>query len=289
MSDKRNRLGKGLGAIFGEDVAGVLEEIQKGSSDVFVGDKAKIPVDSIVNNPYQPRKEFDEAKIQELASSILEHGVLTPILVRKTDIGYELIAGERRLRAAKLIQMDDIDSIVVDFDDDQMMEVSLIENIQRENLNIMEEAMGYKQMMERFDYTQELLAKKVGKSREHIANTLRLNKLPKEVAKLVSDNKLSMGHVRPLIPLMETQDIVLLAKKIVSEGLSVRAVEKLVKNPKPKVKNKKDLSRYHYVTELLEKKIQSKVSIDENKILIQHHGDDDLNRILELLQIIDEE
>lgn len=289
MSDKKNRLGKGLGAIFGEDVAGVLEEIQKGSSDVFVGDKAKIPVDSIVNNPYQPRKEFDETKIQELAASILEHGVLTPILVRKTDIGYELIAGERRLRAAKLIQMDDIDSIVVDFDDDQMMEVSLIENIQRENLNIMEEAMAYQQMMERFDYTQELLAKKVGKSREHIANTLRLNKLPKEVAKLVSDNKLSMGHVRPLIPLIETQDIVLLAKKIVNEGLSVRAVEKLVKTPQPKVKVKKDLSRYHYVTELLEKKVQSKVSIDENKILIQHHGDDDLNRILELLQVIEED
>lgn len=289
MSDKKNRLGKGLGAIFGEDVTGVLEEIQKGSSDVYVGDKAKIPVESIINNPYQPRKEFDETKIQELAASILEHGILTPILVRKTDIGYELIAGERRLRAAKLIQLDDIDAIVVDFDDDQMMEVSLIENIQRENLNIMEEAMAYQQMMERFDYTQELLAKRVGKSREHIANTLRLNKLPKEVAQLVIDNQLSMGHVRPLIPLMETQDIVNIARKIAKEGLSVRAVEKLVKKPLVQPKITKDLSRYNYVTELLEKKIQSKVSVDENKIQIQYHGDDDLNRILEILQIIEED
>lgn len=288
MSEKKNRLGKGLGAIFGEDVSDVLEEIQRGSSDVFVGDKTKIPVDSIINNPYQPRKEFDETKIQELAASILEHGILTPILVRKTDIGYELIAGERRLRASKLIQLDDIDAIVVDFDDDQMMEVSLIENIQRENLNIMEEAMAYQQMMDRFDYTQELLSKKVGKSREHIANTLRLNKLPKEVAKLVVDNQLSMGHVRPLIPLIETQDILPLAKKIVSEGLSVRAVEKMLKKVSSKPKPTKDLSRYDYAIQLIEKKVQTKVVIDDNKIQIHYHGDDDLNRILELLHVIED-
>ncbi len=289
MSDKKNRLGKGLGAIFGEDVSGVLEEIQRGSSDIFVGDKVKIAIDTIVNNPYQPRKQFDETKIQELAASIVEHGVVTPILVRKANLGFELIAGERRLRASKLIGLDKIDAIVVDFNDDQMMEVSLIENIQREDLNIMEEADAYQKMMARFDYTQETLAKKVGKSREHIANTLRLNKLPKEVAKLVSDNQLSMGHVRPLIPLMETQDIVPLAKKIVKEGLSVRAVEKLVKKQEPKPKIKKDMSKFDYVTELIEKKVQSKVMVDEQKIQIHYHGDDDLNRILDILNLIDKD
>lgn len=289
MSDSKKRLGKGLGAIFGEDVSEVLEEIQRGSSDVFVGDKAKILVNSIVLNPYQPRKKFDETKLQELAASILEHGILTPILVRKTDIGYELIAGERRLRASKLIELETIDAIVVDFDDDQMMEVSLIENIQRENLNIMEEAQAYLQMMERFEYTQELLAKKVGKSREHIANTLRLNRLPKEVAKMVADNELSMGHVRPLIPLMETEDIVTIAKKIVSEGLSVRAVENMVKKPAPKPKEKTETSRYNYAMELFEKKVQTKVTIDNNKIAIHFHGDDDLNRIMDILNIQEEE
>jgi ParB family chromosome partitioning protein len=289
MSDSKRRLGKGLGAIFGEDVSEVLEEIQRGSSDVFVGDKTKVLVNSIVLNPYQPRKKFDETKLQELASSIKEHGILTPILVRKTDIGYELIAGERRLRASKLIELELIDAIVVDFDDDQMMEVSLIENIQRENLNIMEEAQAYLQMMERFEYTQELLAQKVGKSREHIANTLRLNRLPKEVAKMVADNQLSMGHVRPLIPLMENEDILPIAQKIVAEGLSVRAVESMLKKTTSKPKEKVETSRYDYAIELFEKKVQTKVIIDNNKIQIQYHGDDDLNRIMDLLNIQEEE
>lgn len=289
MSDSKKRLGKGLSAIFGDDVSEVLEEIQRGSSDVFIGDKAKIEVSSIVLNPYQPRKKFDETKLQELASSILEHGILTPILVRKTEVGYELIAGERRLRASKLIELELIDAIVVDFDDDQMMEVSLIENIQRENLNIMEEAQAYLQMMERFKYTQELLAKKVGKSREHIANTLRLNRLPKEVAKMVVDEQLTMGHVRPLIPLMETEDIIPLAKKIVEGGLSVRAVENMLKKRVSKPKEKIDTTRYDYAMELFEKKIQTKVTIDQNKVQIHYHGDDDLNRIMDLLNIQEEE
>ena len=289
MSDSKKRLGKGLSAIFGEDVSEVLEEIQRGSSDIFIGDKAKIPVNSIVLNPYQPRKNFDETKLQELASSILEHGILTPILVRKTDVGYELIAGERRLRASKLIGLELIDSIVVDFDDDQMMEVSLIENIQRENLNIMEEAQAYLQMMERFEYTQESLAKKVGKSREHIANTLRLNRLPEEVAKMVADNQLSMGHVRPLIPLIDSEDILPLAKKIIEDGMSVRAVENMLKKPVSKPKGKTETNRYNYAVELFESKVQTKVTIDQNKIQIHYHGDDDLNRIMELLDIQEKE
>lgn len=289
MSDKKARLGKGLEAIFGDDISSVLEDIQRGSSDVFVGDKVKIPVDTITTNPYQPRKEFDPIKIQELASSIAQHGILTPILVRQSDLGYELIAGERRLRAAKEIELAQIDAIIVDFNDQEMMEVSLIENIQREDLNVIEEAQAYQKLMEAFDYTQEQLARKVGKSREHIANILRLNKLPQAVRDLVVNEQLSMGHVRPLIPLIESEDVVALAKKIASEGMSVRAVEKLLKKPIRKPAIKKDYSRYDYATSLIEHKVQTKVVIDDHKIQIHYHGDDDLNRILELLNLIEEE
>ena len=289
MSDKKARLGKGLEAIFGDDISSVLDDIQRGSSDIYVGDKVKIPVDSITNNPYQPRKEFDPVKLEELAASISQHGILTPILVRQSDLGYELIAGERRVRASRLINLEEIDAIIVDFTDHEMMEVSLIENIQRENLNVIEEAAAYQKLMDASNYTQEQLATKVGKSREHVANILRLNRLPKAVADLVVNEKLSMGHVRPLIPLIDEQDIVPLAQKIVKDGLSVRAVEKLLKKPASKPAVKKDYSRYDYATSLLEKKVQTKVIIDDNKIQIHYHGDDDLNRILEILNIIEEE
>ena len=288
MSDK-NKLGRGLGAIFGDDVEAVLEEIQKGQRDVLVSDKGKIPVAAVRTNPYQPRKQFDQTKLEELADSIKEHGIITPIIVRRSEPGFELIAGERRLRAAKLAGLDQIDAIIMEFTDEQMMEISLIENIQRENLNIMEEAMAYEQMVTRFAYTQEALAQKVGKSREHIANILRLNRLPKEIAQLVMSDKLTMGHVRPLIPYIDEIDVVALAKKIVADDLSVRAVEALLKKPEAKPKTKKNVDQYAYVANLLEQKVQSKVSIDEKKITIHYHSLDDLNRILETLGILEQE
>jgi ParB family chromosome partitioning protein len=288
MSENR-RLGKGLGAIFGENVSSVLEEIQKGNDGSFP--KEEIDLLKIHPNPYQPRIVFDPEKITELAQSILQHGVFTPILVRRAVSGYQLIAGERRVRAAKEANLKSIPAIIMDFSEEEMMEISLIENIQRENLNTMEEANAYNLLIDRMGLTQEQVAKKVGKSREHIANILRLRKLPESVQNLVRENKLTMGHVRPLITLGDDAEIEKLAKRILKENLSVRAVEQLVKEyyqPKKQTieKDKKD---YRYVVELMQKKVQSKVRVEEGKIIIAFSDDDDLNRILETLGCLEEE
>ncbi len=289
MTEKKARLGRGLGAIFGEDVNSILEDIQKGQHEQFGGTQAEISLEQIRMNPYQPRTHFDQDKINELAQSIVAHGVFTPILVRPTKHGYELIAGERRVRAANEAKLTTIPAIVMEFTDEEMMEISLIENIQREDLNVIEEASAYQKMMEYFKYTQEEVAKRVGKSREHVANIVRLLKLPQEVRNMVADGKLSMGHVRPLITLDSQAAIIEAAQKTVNLGLSVRAVEAMVKKPTKKAKKESDLSVYQYAKSLLQSKVQSKVTIDHQKIVIQFKGTQDLNRILEVLGIVEEE
>lgn len=283
------RLGKGLDAIFGENLEEVLEDIQSGNTD---RSKTEIELKQIRPNPYQPRKTFDEAKIQELAQSIREHGVFTPVLVRKSVQGYELIAGERRVRASKEAKLKTIPAIVLDFTEEQMMEISLLENIQREDLNAIEEANAYQRLIERMGYTQEQLAKRVGKSREYIANNLRLLKLPKSIQQLVSENQLSMGHVRPLITLEDEGLAYDIATRIVDEGLSVRAVEKLVKEAKnqpkkPKVQKVKDHNLV-YVEEIMQNKLQTKVKVETHTIAISYTDTKDLNRILEILGCIEE-
>ena len=179
------RLGKGLAAIFGEDVSDVLEDIQQGKSDTHVSGRFEVPVDQVRPNPYQPRKTFDEQRLKELAQSIQQHGVFTPILVKKSVGGYELIAGERRLRASKMAGLENIPAIEMEFDDQQMMEIALLENIQREDLNVIEEAKAYEKMIGKLGYTQEELARRIGKSREHVANTLRLLRLPQKIQEYV--------------------------------------------------------------------------------------------------------
>lgn len=283
MSDEKSRLGKGLEAIFGENVASVLEEIQHSKSSP----SDEIPLDKIHPNPYQPRQVFDEEKIEELAQSIREHGVFTPILVRKAVSGYQLIAGERRFRAAKKAGLAAIPAITLDFDDRQMMEVSLIENIQRENLNIVEEAKAYQTLVTRLGLTQEELSKKVGKSRSHITNILRLLNLPQSVLDKVLDNTLSMGQVRPLIGLDDPARIEALAKKIAEEGLTARDVERLVKVQTP-AKPKVEDTHYHYAESLLRNKLQTKVKIQNHGIHIHFDSDDDLNRLLELLEALED-
>ncbi len=200
MDNKNNaRLGKGLSSIFGQDVSKVLDDIQNGDMEVERQEQSKIPVDEIRPNPYQPRKVFNDEALKELSSSIKQHGVFTPILVKKSIQGYDLIAGERRLRASKLAGLKDIPAIIVDFDDQEMMEIALLENIQREDLNVIEEAKAYEKLIQRLGYTQ--LAHRVGKSREHITNLLRLLKLPEDVQEYVVSKQLSMGHVRALLGL----------------------------------------------------------------------------------------
>lgn len=292
MAKKENALGKGLSAIFGESIDDVLEDIQQGASTEYSNQKSEIAIADIKVNPYQPRKHFDDDKLQELAESITLHGVFTPILVKKAVQGYELITGERRWRASKLAGMQTIPAIVMDFDDQQMMEIALLENIQREDLNAIEEAQGYEKLIKKIGYTQEELAKRVGKSREHVANLLRLLKLPESVQNYVVTKQLSMGHVRALLGLKNEALMEDVAQKAIQLHLSVRAVETMVKNlnePKEKREVKQRDSHLDPIEHRLQSKLQTKVKVDDKRISITYNGTDDLNRILELLDCLEEE
>lgn len=286
-----NRLGKGLNSIFGQDVSKVLEDIQNGDVKTEKQEQTKINIDQIRPNPYQPRKVFDDTALQELSQSIKQHGVFTPILVKKSIQGYDLIAGERRLRASKLAGMSDIPAIIVDLNDQEMMEIALLENIQRENLNGIEEAKAYEQLIQRLNYTQEQLANRVGKSREHITNTLRLLKLPEDVQEYVVQKKLSMGHVRALIGLKDENMIRKIAKQAIDQGLSVRKIEQLVKDLQHKKEPEKQVEENIFIKEAknkLEEYFQTSVKVSEHSISIHYENEEDMNRILELLNMIEE-
>lgn len=292
MAKKENALGKGLNAIFGDRIDDVLEDIQQGASEEYHAAKTEIPVAEIKPNPYQPRRQFDEKKLQELADSIALHGVFTPILVKKALQGYELITGERRLRAAKIAGKTTIPAMIMEFDDQQMMEIALLENVQRENLNAIEEAQGYEKLMQKLGYTQEELAHRVGKSREHVANLLRLLKLPQRVQGYVVNQQLSMGHVRALLGLKDQELIEEVAQKAIQLHLSVRAVETMVKNmnePQQKSAPQPHDPALTPIEHRLQSKLQTKVKVDAKQITIAYHGTQDLNRILELLDCLEEE
>ena len=292
MDNKNNaRLGKGLSSIFGQDVSKVLDDIQNGDMEVERQEQSKIPVDEIRPNPYQPRKVFNDEALKELSSSIKQHGVFTPILVKKSIQGYDLIAGERRLRASKLAGLKDIPAIIVDFDDQEMMEIALLENIQREDLNVIEEAKAYEKLIQRLGYTQEQLAHRVGKSREHITNLLRLLKLPEDVQEYVVSKQLSMGHVRALLGLKTEASMRKVAKQAIDQGLSVRKVEQIVKdtNNKKTIENPKEDIYVKAAKEKLQEFFQTSVSISKNAISIHYENKEDLNRILELLNLVEEE
>ncbi|MBR3168265.1 MAG: ParB/RepB/Spo0J family partition protein [Erysipelotrichaceae bacterium] len=280
-----NRLGRGLTELFGSNVDDLIEEIASGDRD-----KNILPISEIRPNPYQPRKNFDQDKLKELAESIREHGVFQPIIVRKAIDGYELIAGERRLRASKLAGKEDIPAIVVEFSDQEMMEISLLENIQREDLNAVEEAAAYSQLIEKIGYTQEELAKHIGKSRTHITNMLRLLRLPDDIKEKVRSGKLSYGQARTLLAAEDEEKMHELAERAVREGLSVRDLEKLV-SEKPAEKKKKEVRRnpyYEDVRSRLEKQFGTGVEVKKNKMVIYYNSDEDLNRILEKMSGLDQ-
>ena len=292
MDNENNaRLGKGLSSIFGQDVSKVLDDIQNGDMEVERQEQSKIPVDEIRPNPYQPRKVFNDEALKELSSSIKQHGVFTPILVKKSIQGYDLIAGERRLRASKLAGLKDIPAIIVDFDDQEMMEIALLENIQREDLNVIEEAKAYEKLIQRLGYTQEQLAHRVGKSREHITNLLRLLKLPEDVQEYVVSKQLRMGHVRALLGLKTEASMRKVAKQAIDQGLSVRKVEQIVKdtNNKKTIEKPKEDIYVKAAKEKLQEFFQTSVSISKNAISIHYENKEDLNRILELLKLVEEE
>lgn len=283
------KLGKGLDAIFGGDINTIIGDIEQNtpkSSHVLVS------LDEVRPNPYQPRKVFDQAALEELSQSISKHGVFQPVLLKQSIKGYEIVAGERRCRASKLAGLTEVPAIIVEFDDRQMMEIALLENIQRENLNSIEEAKAYQQMMTKLELTQDALAKTIGKSRTYVANILRLLNLPEEIQTFVLDGKLSMGHARPLITL-ESKKAISIAKRCIDEKLSVRDVENIVKGielgnskkDKPKAEKSKE---FEYAETILRKKFRTKVKVDEKTISFKYNDTKDLNRIMELMGVIED-
>ncbi|WP_257351717.1 ParB/RepB/Spo0J family partition protein [Pseudalkalibacillus decolorationis] len=275
-------LGKGINAIFQVDESETEQEIQE------------IKISEVRPNPYQPRKTFDKKAIEELRDSIKAHGILQPIVVRKSIKGYEIVVGERRYRAAKEAGLEKIPVMVKDLDEQKMMELALIENLQREDLNPVEEGQAYASLMQELELTQEQLSKRLGKSRPHIANHLRLLQLPSLVQQLLAEKKLTMGHGRALLALKSKRKISPLVQKIMKENLSVRQVEKLVqrlnesvsretnKHKKQKpifVKEKEATLRERYGTS-----VTIKQSKQKGKIEIDFFSNDDLERILELLE-----
>ena len=291
METKKRALGRGLEQLFNTENLD-LDSFEKSVYETTPKDEIfALPIDELRPNPYQPRKNFDEDALRELALSIEEHGVFQPIIVKKSIKGYEIIAGERRFRASKMAGKDTIPAIVRDFSDEEMMEIALLENLQREDLNAIEEALAYKALQEKLGITQEELAKKVGKSRSHITNMLGLLRLPEEVKEMVSDNKLSMGHARMLSKLEDTNQIKEMASQIITEGLSVREVENLGDNPTIEKKNKiirkekKESFEYKYAENLLRDTLDTKVKISDKKIEIHFTSTADLNRILEVLNV----
>ena len=287
LSKESSRLGRGLDSLFGqENVTKILDDIENNNEGQ---EQLMLPVDQIRPNPYQPRKVFDKDALQELSESIQQHGVFTPILVKKSISGYELVTGERRLRASKMAGLDTIPAILVDFDDQQMMEIALLENVQREDLNIIEEAKAYDQLIKRLNYTQEQLAHRIGKSREHITNTLRLLKLPEDVQNYVVAKQLSMGHVRALLGLKDEDMMRKVARQAIAQGMSVRKVEQLVKsiNGKKVEKSKEPSLFVKEAKKQLEEYFQTSVSISQHSVSIHYENEDDLNRLLDKLGLIE--
>ena len=290
----KKKLNRGLDAIFGSDIDSFLQDIEKGNSKEFGSGQQSIPIKDIRANPYQPRKQFDEASLNELADSIRENGVFQPILVRKSKTlkGYELVAGERRLRASKLAGKKDIPAIIVDFSEAQMMEISLLENIQRKDLTPIEQATAYDQLIKKLNYTQDELAKRLGKSRTNITNLLRLLNLPNEVQKLVNTNKLSYGQARTLLALDDEDEMVALAKRAVKEDLSVRELEGLTSsNKKTTKKPTSSKPRDPFMEDVknrLQRKYSTKVEIKNKSIIIKYNDIKDLNRILEIMGVIED-
>lgn len=256
----------------------------------------EIPLAQLRANPYQPRRNFNDETIQELADSIKEHGVIQPIIVRSVLKGYEIIAGERRFRASQKCGMATVPAVIKKFTDQQVMEIALIENVQREDLNAMEIAIAYQALIDQFSLTQEELSVKVGKSRSHIANFLRLLQLPEEVKNYVSRGTLSMGHAKAIAGLKDKKLMKALADTAIKEQWSVRELEEEVKKLEEKSDSKKAKQKAKrkdpYINELeetLRETYRTTVKIrhgssNKGKIELLYYSKDDLDRLLELLQ-----
>lgn len=290
METKKRALGRGLEELFNSDNL----DLERMESQIYESatkeEIVEIPISELRVNPYQPRKYFNDEALAELAASIKEHGVFQPIIVKQSIKGYEIVAGERRFRASKIAGLEKIPAIIRAFTDEQMMEIALLENLQRENLSAIEEAIAYKNMIEQLSLTQDELARKVGKSRSHITNILGLLRLPKEVQQMVAEDKISMGHARVLSKLESDEKIIEMAHQIIDSKLPVRELEEMTSTPSVEKKVKivrkiSSSSEYKYVEDMLRDKLDTKVKIKERKIEISFSNVADLSRILEILDV----
>ena len=289
METKKRALGIGLEQLFNNENL----DLQSFEKHVYeTTDKEEIievNISELRPNPYQPRKVFDKDALAELAKSIKEHGVFQPIIIKKSIKGYEIIAGERRVRASKMAGLDKVPAIIRNLNDEQMMEIALLENLQRENLSAIEEAKAYKSLIDNLHLTQEQLSEKVGKSRSHVTNILGLLRLPAEVQDMVVTKKISMGHARALSKLESDEKIIEMARDIAENKTPVREVEAKSQKSEKKVKiNRKRIpsrSEFSHLEEVLKDKLDTKVKIKDSKLIISFENVADLNRILEIINL----
>jgi len=290
MEQKKKALGRGLEQLFDSEVLDFNSFESNILESASQDDIQQINLSEIRSNPYQPRKTFNQEALQELAESIKAYGVFQPIIVKKSIKGYDLVAGERRVKASRLAGMETIPAIVKDFSDEMMREIALLENLQRENLTAIELAWAYKGIIDSLHITQDELAVKIGKSRSSVTNTLGLLRLPNSVQNMILEGKLSMGHARELSKLEDNEKIVEYAKNIVNNNLSVRDIENLSKSTDVKKKNpinrvsNKD-SEYGYIEREMREVFGTKVKINNKKIEISFNNNNDLDRILEIMNI----
>lgn len=288
---KRRALGKGLEELFSTEVLDFDALEEKIVKETPKEEIIQINIDELRANPYQPRKVFDEESLNELASSISQYGVFQPIIVKKSIKGYEIIAGERRVRASKIAGLETIPAIVREFDDEKMMEIALLENLQRENLNSIEEAMAYLKIIEAKGLTHNEFGKIIGKSTAYVTNTIGLLNLPENVKDMLIKNEISMTHARILSKMSDPEKVTELANRIKNEGLTSREMEEIArgeeieKRQKQERKLSEEKQEFKYVEEALCEKLDAKVRVYKNKLEIRYDNIDDLNRILDILNI----
>lgn len=290
MDTKRKALGRGLEELFNSESLELSKIENKIIEEAEKDEIIEIDLSQLRSNPYQPRKIFDEEALKELSESIKEYGVFQPIIVKKSIKGFDIIAGERRVKASKMAGKTTIPAIVRDFTDEQMMQIALLENLQRENLTSIEEATAYKDIINALNITQDDLAKKLGKSRSHITNMLGLLRLPNSVQDMVLKSEISMGHARVLSKLENNEDITSLAEKVVNNNVSVRELENMVNSKYKRTveinrRERSNSKEYKYIEEALEDKLGTKVRLSSNKIVVNYTSLNDLNRILEILDV----